>query len=288
MESLAHMHLTDDWQVIAHQSTKESVADLIDLYDRLNDCYAAYTVNISAHETPLSASLLTPSKQVLVDFYESPPTKLKKLIRDRRNKHNLDCCPYCGCPNKPDTLDHFIPKDDWPEYSIYPNNLIPQCGGCAPIKGKFYFCNAQRSVLFLHPIYTNLLSKVFFSVEINLADDNSAPTFTPRFHIEDISEPDKRRVAIHLIKLQTKRRFIEYCETEFIIWRNLRRRSAFSIEDAMNQRIIEKSPDRISAQDWGTALYIGIISNPQIVDYFNRIKSHTTKTVTSLRVEITI
>ncbi|MBH3404350.1 HNH endonuclease [Pseudomonas glycinae] len=272
MESLAHMVVTDDWQLIAHRADKENVADLIDLYDRLNDCYSTYEACISAYTTCPAASTLLPEKSVLIDFYDSPPTELGKLLRDRRNDHALDCCPYCGSPKKPNELDHFIPKSDWPEFSIYPNNLVPQCRDCASLKWKHYYCNQTHAAFFIHPIYTDLLPKVFFSVDINFIDDITPPTFTPGFALESTSPQEIARIEKHLAKLQIPARFAQYCSEQFISWKNLRRRSSFTIQSAMTQRITEKSPDGVSAQDWETAFCFAVLANPAVVDFFNRIQ----------------
>ncbi|TKJ86794.1 HNH endonuclease [Pseudomonas koreensis] len=272
MDSLEHMLVTDDWQLVAHRSTKETVGDLIDLYDRLNDCYATYENSISTFATCPAVSPLSIEKDILIDFYEAPPTALKKLLRIRRNDHQLYTCPYCGTPKKPNELDHFIPKGEWPEYSIYPNNLVPQCDGCARIKSVHYFCDQNHAAFFLHPMYTNLLVNIYFSVQIHFIDDLTPPLFTPEFTVDHVSTIERQRIERHLNKLNVAERFIAFCESEFIIWKNMKRRASFTIESAMAQRIQEKSPDGVSAKDWGTAFYIAVLANIAVVDYFNRIQ----------------
>lgn len=45
-------------------------------------------------------------------------------------KTSVRKCPFCCGINKISTLDHFLPKSKFPQYSIDPNNLIPSCKDC--------------------------------------------------------------------------------------------------------------------------------------------------------------
>lgn len=38
-------------------------------------------------------------------------------------------CPICGI-GPANTIDHFVPEGDYPEYCIHPRNLIPLCNDC--------------------------------------------------------------------------------------------------------------------------------------------------------------
>lgn len=40
-----------------------------------------------------------------------------------------DICPYCTI-NAVKTLDHFLPKSEYPSYAVTPVNLIPSCSDC--------------------------------------------------------------------------------------------------------------------------------------------------------------
>lgn len=40
-----------------------------------------------------------------------------------------DICPICGI-GPANTIDHFVPEGDYPEYCIHPRNLIPLCNDC--------------------------------------------------------------------------------------------------------------------------------------------------------------
>ncbi|MED0998362.1 HNH endonuclease [Bacillus mobilis] len=62
-------------------------------------------------------------------------------------------CPYCGI-DKPRTIDHYLPKSNFPEFSIYPPNLIPCCGHCNTRKNDRWLDGQKR--MFLNLYYDEL------------------------------------------------------------------------------------------------------------------------------------
>lgn len=38
-------------------------------------------------------------------------------------------CPFCGI-SELSTLDHYLPKELYPEFSVFPKNLVPSCAVC--------------------------------------------------------------------------------------------------------------------------------------------------------------
>jgi len=52
-------------------------------------------------------------------------------------------CPYCGI-DIPYTLDHYVPKASFPEYAVYPDNLIPCCGECNLRRGDRWLDGGKR------------------------------------------------------------------------------------------------------------------------------------------------
>jgi hypothetical protein len=67
----------------------------------------------------------------------------------------LGCCPVCGGTTT-GTLDHYLPRDVYPEFSIFSLNLVPACPHCnsgskgTTVKGASY---GER---FLHPYFDDL------------------------------------------------------------------------------------------------------------------------------------
>jgi 5-methylcytosine-specific restriction endonuclease McrA len=89
-------------------------------------------------------------------------------------------CPYCGM-DKPRTIDHYLPKSMFPEFSVFPPNLLPCCGYCNNKKrddwledGKRIYLNLyfddipeDKQFLFAHLEYeqNSIVPFVSFSIE---------------------------------------------------------------------------------------------------------------------------
>lgn len=63
-------------------------------------------------------------------------------------------CPYCLL-NRPNTLDHYFDKSDYPEYSVFAPNLIPCCSECNSLKGTRLF-NDDQQRQFIHFYIDNI------------------------------------------------------------------------------------------------------------------------------------
>lgn len=221
-------------------------------------------------------SRLSKYKDLLVSYYEDSPIILKNNLSKRRNEHDLRECPYCGKPTVPDTLDHFMPKEFWPEQSFNPNNLVPQCRSCAPIKGKKYYSNELDECAFIHPIYFDALSKYRFKIEITYINVTETPTFRPiLLKPTSIPTPDHKRILSHFSSLKIKERMISYCILEYSKWKNIIKQDNFDLSIALSQRLTERTTGELG-KDWMTALYQALLSKPEIVEFLNNQNRVTT------------
>ena len=65
-------------------------------------------------------------------LYKADCEAIQKLkFQVLRNEIGIydDVCPICGI-GPANTIDHFVPEGDYPEYCIHPRNLIPLCNDC--------------------------------------------------------------------------------------------------------------------------------------------------------------
>ena len=259
----------ESWLETAVNCKKENVAQLKEEQRELTDKYRCYDQIILDFNAKPERSEFLDVKELLVNYYEQPPAELNKLVLSRRTEHGLLDCPFCGNPKEPDTLDHFIPKDEWPEFSINPNNLVPQCRGCAPTKSSKYYCDVDEVAIYLHPMYTDLLSKFRFKIAVGFSELTQKVSFTltlskPR----SIDSSSTARVTRHFKQLGLQKRLQLYCYREFTKWKSLLAKHKFKIEDALNQRLAER-PIKDRGRDWETALYVGILENKVLVNYLN-------------------
>lgn len=86
------------------------------------------------------------------------------------------CCPMCGSPTT-GTLDHYLPRDQYPEFSVLPCNLVPACGLCnSGAKGKT-FKGTASSERFLHPYFETTADEEIW--QISVQPPYAAATFLP-------------------------------------------------------------------------------------------------------------
>jgi 5-methylcytosine-specific restriction endonuclease McrA len=285
MEYLDKYNFSDNWMRKARKCNKENVQSLISIKKQLVTKYLTYDSLIINYQNRLMTSTFLTNKELLLDFYKSAPTKLAYEFKRRREYNDLLECPYCGKPNTPNTIDHFIPKDEWPEFAIYPKNLVPQCRDCMPIKGQTYYCATNSIAKYIHPIFFNYLSKIKFEIEISFCTTSN----TIRNYEIKIIHPSNfthlNRVKLHLKNLNVKKRIIIYCNKEFKKWEKLRRKKQFSITRALKVELKKIHNDDVG-KNWETAFYKALLGNEDCINYFNSLNINPTTRTQTTTIEV--
>jgi hypothetical protein len=93
-------------------------------------------------------------KTALVTHYKSPPQGVNYLEGIRNSSPEV--CPMCGGFH-PTTLDHILPKEDYPTWAIFSKNLVPACG-CNMKRGTALKGQRQTQARILHPYFDDVLS----------------------------------------------------------------------------------------------------------------------------------
>ncbi len=74
-------------------------------------------------------------------------------------------CPFCE-HGKPNTLDHIIPKAEFPEFCDNLLNLVPMCSNCNSHKGKEYL-DSNNEILFINLYKDQIPDVQYLILEIN-------------------------------------------------------------------------------------------------------------------------
>ena len=82
-----------------------------------------------------------------------------------RRTRGLLCCPMCGSQH-PGTLDHFLPQESFPEFSILNCNLIPACPHCNSGVKKERYRGTASPERFIHPYFDKLAKDPIWHVAI--------------------------------------------------------------------------------------------------------------------------
>lgn len=59
---------------------------------------------------------------------------LKQNIYHKQELYLAYECQYCMIGSSEESFDHYLPKEEFPEFSVLSNNLIPCCGKCNSLK----------------------------------------------------------------------------------------------------------------------------------------------------------
>ncbi|ADM08203.1 hypothetical protein PB2503_00612 [Parvularcula bermudensis HTCC2503] len=96
-----------------------------------------------------------------------PMTKLRGELLERTI---VARCPFCGI-GETSTLDHYLPKEEYPEFSVFPNNLVPSCSVCNTHKRVLIVDEGTSVRMFLHPCYDSIPDENFLSVRVRMEAD---------------------------------------------------------------------------------------------------------------------
>lgn len=144
-------------------------------------------------------------------------------IYELRHSDSLPYCPMCGNTGR-DAIDHYLPKDFYPEFAFYSKNLVPTCTACNGKRNKH--ANAPGVELsLLHPYMDGAqLNQALVFVKINgiLSEDGALSYAIPSFSIVPcLSDDDKlyRRLKNHLEKCVSASQFVRWVTGRWGIWR---------------------------------------------------------------------
>lgn len=115
-------------------------------------------------------------KACLLACYSSKTSGMRALqekIRTTLDIHSIAHCPYCGLDSI-QTFDHYLPKSEFPEFSVLSDNLIPCCYYCNNKKGENWSIAGKR--LFIHYYFDSLPDKIFLYAKVTFR--NGAPSIS--------------------------------------------------------------------------------------------------------------
>lgn len=156
-----------------------------------------------------NVALPDPIATQLKSLYASPSKELPHIAR-MRAESDANCCPMCGSFHS-GTLDHLLPKSDFPAFAIFGKNLVPACK-----------CNSKRSTLLigpnpgervLHPYFDDILGQRLIVARFD--DPGVVPRITLRPFL-DAHDPNFTAVRFHLSNIVERTSILRYLSTSWI------------------------------------------------------------------------
>jgi len=205
-------------------------------------------------------------KKSLVNLYLSDKrTSLFAVFKEMRDGHDLLFCPSCGDGGDPDTLDHYLPKDVFPELSILLMNLTPMCSKCQRIKKTEYLTKDGKKK-FIHPYYDDIQEPIY---HINFNEPYITPTFIFTTHIALDKEPARLALA-HANGLNLERRLNNFCRKKYFhllkLAKKCRKTKKNQLLPIIECRLMQEEMEK-AINCWEAVFYRSVLSDDCLMDY---------------------
>lgn len=177
-------------------SRSDHAAAILHRENSIIDRYELYLANNGDPWVVMEDVSFNSIKDSLKSLYNSPPTVLSFIESLRVGIDGA--CPVCG-RSALGTLDHYLPKSSYSEYSFYSKNLVPACDRCNNKRGDLVRGDSPHERP-LHPYFDGVAVNRILSVKFE--GDLRAPRITPiavgvvgtnlltvKWHIENVLVP---------------------------------------------------------------------------------------------------
>ena len=116
------------------------------------------------------APLTDPQKEAMRHAFTVETEPMTTLRGNLLKRISVARCPFCGI-SESSTLDHYLPKERYPEFSVFPNNLVPSCAVCNTRKRDRILDDGTNVRMFLHPCYDVIPEIAFLTVRARTEAD---------------------------------------------------------------------------------------------------------------------
>lgn len=122
------------------------------------------------------ATLTQLQKDAMRHAYTVTTAPMTELRGDLLKRISVARCPFCGI-SESSTLDHYLPKEKYPEFSVFPMNLVPSCAICNTRKRDRILDEGTNVRMFLHPCYDTIPDAAFVDVRVRMKEDALIVTY---------------------------------------------------------------------------------------------------------------
>lgn len=201
-----------------------------------------------------------------INLYSNPKggSTQQPVIRGLRSR-TLQICPACGEDGTPNTLDHYLPKDLFPEFAITAVNLSPMCDICQGEK-LTQTVNVANERIFLHPYYDE-----FMDTQVVVLEFDKPLETPPSFKLRPSPNLDAAQAALvsrHLNGVGVIWRYNRFFRDEYMRLLRLTYQIRQSGQDIRVQlEIFREMASYKSVNSWQHVFYSGVIADDSLMDY---------------------
>lgn len=150
-------------------------------------------------------------KEDLVNLYEyklgrKNVSKYREILLNRKG---VRLCPYCDIGSIT-TLDHILPKKEYPNLSVSPSNIVPACKDCNTNKGTMS-PSINDEVINLYVDEVNSFRWLF----VDFIDDEDIKIF-PKYYILEEEKWESKQLFKKVTTLVNKLNLLDKFENQMV------------------------------------------------------------------------
>ncbi len=172
---------------------------------RVVDAGESYATALTAGrpDSVVAMAMSDEEKEQISKVYDSRLVSKKGVERETYDQIRtlVGKCPFCGFGEVWE-VDHYLPKDQFPELNVLPNNLVPICHGCNHTKLTSLPEAANRSLL--HPYFDVLPNEKWMFARLNIEEGGPVLEYFAQLDTRHGALSD--RLSFHFTKLELPRR----------------------------------------------------------------------------------
>lgn len=240
----------------------ESYEEYEDLAAKLN-LYLLPTNDSKESESQLIGELSHKDlTKLYTEYFVRSNRKCRKYYEEILNITNN--CPYCSGIGETRTLDHYLIKSQFPQYSILSKNLIPCCADCnSPSVGKGQSIARSIEEQPIHPYFDK---NIFFNETWVCAEYQKDANYflynpCPPEHWNEI---DKKRAVNHFESFNLNTRFSRFANNELptvLDQIKMIRNEGVTIQDMIKVILEPWTSDNLGLNHWKRLMYIALVQH---------------------------
>lgn len=200
MQAFNHKHTINDLHAL--RSLTDGFAFLNGTYERLHIAYDNYVASRGSPELE-TVGLSIEQARCLRAAYEGSARKYGLDWIPKLRDVFIGSCPMCG-NTAIGTVEHYLPKAPYPEFSVFSWNLVPSCTSCNQKRGSRHVKGIKYHLL--HPIFDHqIFSKLRLVTRFDTAGE--IVNFKLGYHASVFDETQNSRISAHIEMCVDQRAF---------------------------------------------------------------------------------
>lgn len=196
----------DDSAAFDNLSKNKRLGSFPQLQPLLGTVQASYAQYVAVNGAPTlvqNQRISAAAAAILKAHYASPPADLTHIAEMRESTEHL-VCPMCGSMHS-GTLDHYLPKNGFPIFSVFSKNLVPACK--CNIKRGETLLGADPGERVLHPYFDDCLGERLVSARFE--DLGAVPRVSLVLMISN-THPHHSAISFHVRSIVQKSAVTRY------------------------------------------------------------------------------